>query len=274
MNCPCRPCSLPAGHGGEYHYALGSEFTTEAWVRACRVNGSNEEMVQQALRRLRPTRQPRMAGMMNRKLVQRTVLSAIVFAVLVLVGLAFSQRADAHLIRPAACDAYWRKAPPGERWAAKQRCLAYVYAHNCRHGAIIVPRTARVKGVRVDSEQRRVIGWLVQAAYDRRLPRVFALSAIATTTQEASARELDHGEGSSVGPFQLIDTHGSAADRRTIEFSGNWFYNGAVKVYYPGMGPVALSHAVQRSAYPSAVGRWIPEANTTLAATLGHCRLR
>lgn len=182
--------------------------------------------------------------------------------------------ADAHPPDPKACVIAWQQAPAGSKWTARQRCLAAQLRHRCQTHPRLVPATARVKGQRVDREQRRVIGWLVQTGVARNLPRVFVLSAIATTTQEASAREIGYGHGTSVGPFQLISDHGTAAQRETIEFSGNWFYSGAWKSYRRGMGPVELSHAVQRSRYPTAVAKWIPEANRTLIATLGSCRLR
>lgn len=197
------------------------------------------------------------------------LVAAIGAIVLVVAG-----PADAHPPNPKACVIAWHDAPVGEKWSAKQRCVAAQERHRCQTHPRVVPSTARVKGKRVDRAQKKVIAWLVQTGVARKLPRVFVLSAIATTTQESSAREIGYGHGTSVGPFQLIDSHGDAAQRRTIEFSGNWFYSGAWKVYRRGMGPVELSHAVQRSRYPRAVAKWIPEADNTLRATLGSCRLR
>lgn len=88
--------------------------------------------------------------------------------------------------------------------------------------------------------------------------------------------ELSGGHGTSVGPFQLIDIHGTAAQRRTIEFSGNWFLNGAIRSYRrnPHQSLTQLSHSVQRSAHPTAVNRWKHESNRTLTLTLAGCRLR
>jgi hypothetical protein len=127
--------------------------------------------------------------------------------------------------------------------------------------------------------QRKVIGWLVNEALRRNLPMPVLISAIATTTQESSARELQEPtffSGTSVGPFQLIDIHGSKAQRRTIEFSGSWYLNGAIRVYreHRGrIGIVELSHAVQRSGYPRAVSRWVAEATRTSTIVLGTCKL-
>lgn len=213
------------------------------------------------------------------KHVSTILLTTIVALIL---ALAATSTAHAHRAKASSCDRVWHVAPPGEKWAAKQRCLAAVKRHNC-----VVHYQPSFVGVTVKGErlarggsphwrnQRHVIAWLAREASRRDLPYVVALSAIATTTQESSARELGHGHGTSVGPFQLIDLHGSVAERRSIEFSGNWFYNGAIRVYRANraIDAVTLSHRVQRSAYPTAVARWIPEARRTLRIVLGSCTL-
>jgi hypothetical protein len=161
----------------------------------------------------------------------------------------------------------WEKAPVGRKWKSLVTCLG-------RHCAKPrpVPRTVTVKGKPVTANQRHVLGWIFNEGRKRKLPRTMILSAIATTTQESSATELGHGHGTSVGPFQLIDSHGSVAERQTIEFSGNWFYNGASKTWHRGIDPVTLSHRVQRSAHPRATSQWIPEATSSLTKILGPCR--
>lgn len=199
-----------------------------------------------------------------------------------IIALAATSTAQAHRAKVSSCDRAWQVAPAGQKWAAKQRCLAAVKRHNC----VVHYRPSffgvTVKGQRLTRggsshwrNQRHVIAWLAREASRRNLPYVVALSAIATTTQESSARELAGGHGTSVGPFQLIDLHGSAIERQTIEFSGNWFYNGAIRVYRANraIDAVTLSHRVQRSAYPTAVARWIPEARRTLRIVLGPCTL-
>lgn len=207
--------------------------------------------------------------------MRKLTLFITVLALLLVIAILRAPAADAHAspIRAQICNVVWEQLPPGERFPAKRQCLAQVREHNCRHVPRFVPRAVTVKGRRADAGQRRVIGWLVTEALRRDLPHVVLLAAVSTTTQEASARELRHGHGSSLGPFQLIDSHGHASQRRTIAFSGDWFYNGAMKVYrrWRGIDAVTLSHRVQRSAHPTATRRWIPEARRTIKATLGGC---
>lgn len=168
---------------------------------------------------------------------------------------------------PIACILAWYRARPGHKFEAMQKCIAAYCATKPRW----TPAFVRVKGERVDRGQAHVLSWLVNEAVRRKLPRGVLVSAIATTTQEASAREIGYGHSSSVGPFQLIDIHGTAAQRQTIEYSGNWFYNGAMKVWYAGIDPVFLSHKVQRSAHPTAVAQWIPEARRTFRYIMRPC---
>lgn len=201
------------------------------------------------------------------------LITAFEIALILTLAIAFSGKAEAHTLRPSVCTAQWHDAPPGHKWQVKQLCIAYVRKHNCIAHQRPVPRSVEVKGRRVDSGQRHVLGWLVNEAQRRRLPKKVLVSSIAATTQEASARELRHGHGSSLGPFQLISSHGTYAQRITVEFSGNWYFNGAVKVVRgnPGIAPAALAQAVERSAYPSAYAQWVPEARRTAASILGPC---
>lgn len=50
INCPCNPCQLGFRHGGEYHYAMASEFTTERWIESCRRKGFTDENLRNYLR--------------------------------------------------------------------------------------------------------------------------------------------------------------------------------------------------------------------------------
>ena len=213
-------------------------------------------------------------------------MSRILIVLMVAASWVFwADAAHAHTPNPRACDYIWQLAEPGEKFSAKKTCLAAQRRHSCVthqrtvHGRVTVKgkRLMRAKGGSPHwRNQRKVIAWLVNEALRRNLPKPVLISAIATTTQESSARELSHGHGTSVGPFQLINTHGSAARRRTIQFSGNWYYNGAIRVWRRNdgrIGVVELSHAVQRSRYPRAVARWVREATRTTNIVLAGCTL-
>lgn len=212
-----------------------------------------------------------------RFLVSITILEIVLVALIVALLATYApDKAAAHTMRPGICTNIWEAAPPGEKWAAKQRCLRIVARHNCVLHPRPVPAYVRVKGDRAGTNQRHVIRWIVSEGLRRGLSRKIVLSALAATTQEASARELRYGHGTSLGPFQLIDDHGPASARITVEFSGNWYFNGAVKELrrMPYLSAAGLAQEVEESAHPSAYGQWIAESNRTLAAVLGPCRLR
>lgn len=221
-----------------------------------------------------------------KKLFRLSTLVLIGIAVFGLVLLA-SGTSEAHTPQPVACTYAWKLAPVGGKWEAKQRCVAAQTRHQCVTHPRVVPGYVRVKGQLLSRgrsprhsphwrNQRKVLGWIVNEGLRRDLSRTVVLAAIVATTQEATARELDYGHDSSVGPFQLIDDHGPEHLRVTVEFSGNWFYNGALKELrrLGPMSPPALAQEVEESGHPGEYRQWLPEAQRTLAAVLGPCRLR
>lgn len=224
---------------------------------------------------------------MNAKRHTRVLSIVVGFTVGLIIGLVAAPlvtgESQAHVPRPEACEIAWEQAPPGAKWAAQQRCVAAQIRHTCVTHGRSVPGTVRVKGQRLAAghsrywrNQRHVIGWIVNEGLRRNLSRTVVLAAIVATTQESSARERPDGHGTSVGPFQLIDDHGTFEQRKSVEFSGNWFYNGALKELRR-LGPMSsptLAQEVEESAYPSEYAQWLPEAKRTLAAVLGPCRLR
>jgi len=238
-------------------------------------------------RHLRPTRPAGCATMNpNKRYLKLLIIFLFAVGILGVLLMVLPQTSHAHTAKPAPyCDIVWDQAPPGKKWAAKQRCLVLVVKHNCVKHPRQVPGTVKVKGLRLVPgrrnsphwrNQRKVVGWIVNEGLRRALPRKVVLSALVATTQESSARELDYGHGTSVGPFQLISDHGPQHLRETVEFSGNWYYNGAMKVLRrnPGIGAAALAQAVEQSAHPDRYGQWLPEANRTLDAVLGPCHIR
>jgi hypothetical protein len=211
--------------------------------------------------------------------ITKHVSTILLTTIAVTIGaLAFASSAHAHTIYPGKCEIVWQNAPAGHKWEAKVRCLKFMKKHNQAHMCQrprFAPATTTVKHERADGEQRRVLSWIMNEGHRRHLRRVAVLAAVVATTQEAEARELAGGDGTSVGPFQLISTHGSAADRQTVEFSGNWFYNGAVDVLrgHSGISAPDLAQAVERSAYPHAYAQWLGEARWTLKRFSGPCIL-
>lgn len=245
------------------------------------VSEANEELVGANTRDvldLRPMRQLRVSAMRNPARVFRWFLLFIALEALAILAAwaIFSDDAGgaARPATPADCQRIWESAAPGDRFPLKQACLRGIAQRECRTKPRVVPRSVRVKGVRVDAGQRKVISWIVSEGLQRRSHRTIILAAIAATTQEATARELRHGEGTSVGPFQLTSYHGTRAQRITIEHSGNWFFNHAERAYRPGIRPGDLAQAVERSGHPHAYHQWVPEARRTLRAVAGPCSIR
>jgi hypothetical protein len=185
--------------------------------------------------------------------------------------------ADAHRPNPTACQAAWKAAPPGERWNAYQRCrsaqLHHQLQHTCTAKRPPIPRGVTVKHHPADRAQRDVLTRALAYARRTDTPTNVQVAMIAAITQESGARNLRYGHGTSVGVLQLIDLHGSVAWRLVIENSAGWFLRGAATI--PGhrtTSPGTLAQQVQRSGYPDAYHRWVPEARRTLNAYLGPCR--
>lgn len=138
-----------------------------------------------------------------------------------------------------------------------------------------IPAFATVKGTRVDRNQRHVLTWVLGEGRRRKVGYAVMVASVIATTQEAEAHELRGGGGSSAGPYQLTSEHGSYEQRVTVEYSGNWFLNGAVEYArrHPHSSPSAIAQGVERSAYPNAYARWIPEARRTIKIYYGRCRV-
>jgi hypothetical protein len=212
--------------------------------------------------------------------------SLVIFTLSVVVALGGSALAapiaQAHTPNPIACEIAWDSAPAGMKFTAQQRCIAAQWRHTCLTHQRTVPSSVTVKGLYLKPgrratysphwrNQRHVIAWIVNEGLRRHLPRKLIITALATGTQESSLRELAYGDSSSLGPFQLLDLHGTARERISIEFSGAWFYNGIQRTYRrnPSLSIIDLAHSQQRSRYPAAVGDWIPEATRTVKLVLG-----
>ncbi len=195
---------------------------------------------------------------------------------LIAIALAVAPRdAEAHYLPPGLCQNVWNHAPPGHKWEQKAKCLRYVKRHKamhlCQPSRPIPAYGLRVKGYPADAEQRRVLTTYVNIVRHRKAGNKIAVAGIAATTQEAEARELTYGDGSSLGPFQLISSHGTPEQRISVEFSGNWFVTGALQEDYPGLSIGDLAQAVEASAYPTLYAQWVPEARRSLKTIMGPC---
>lgn len=239
----------------------------------------------------------------RRFLVKTIIGAAIVFTLFALMTKPATSSANAASKPPSAlileskCDRVINAAPPGHKFAAMQRCLKYVRAHNlavkCRAPRPIISPRMTVKHVQAEIQQRRIATSILNLGRKLRANRTTQVAIIAAATQESSIRNLGGGHGSSVGILQLIDSHGSSAWRRIPLNSARWFYCGTSEGMATGSNSgldsrhcnggarasreckhssaSSCAQSVQRSGFPSAYRQWEPEAQRTYQLFLGQC---
>jgi len=101
--------------------------------------------------------------------------------------------------------------------------------------------------------------------------------AVMTAIQESGLRSLHHGLGSSLGLFQQPDSWGPAEDRTDPAKAAAMFFTGGPRGQsglldvkgWEAMDLWQASHAVQRSAFPTAVRRQEPAARDLIAKVAG-----
>lgn len=104
----------------------------------------------------------------------------------------------------------------------------------------------------IDGEQAGNVSVIWRVSHQRNMGSDNVVTAmIEAGITESTLRNLDHGAGSSVGLFQLIDSHGTKAQRMDPTFSCNWWLDQAAGIpNRDTMPPGQLAQAVERSAYP------------------------
>jgi murein DD-endopeptidase MepM/ murein hydrolase activator NlpD len=123
----------------------------------------------------------------------------------------------------------------------------------------------------LDEEQTANARVIIAVGQEMKVPARGWAIGIATAMQESGLRNLDHGHGTSVGLFQLIDDHGTVAERIDPVFSSRWFFRGLLAVDgWQEMPLTEAAQAVQRSLYPMAYARWETLAEQTVARLTGQ----
>lgn len=131
-----------------------------------------------------------------------------------------------------------------------------------------------VKHATATSVQRSNLAKVLAVGVSLKASTTVLEAAVATVTQEATAKNLTGGDGTSTGIFQIISSNvpsGAKDQRRDIEWASRWFYDQAIPLQKksPSISPGDLAQAVQRSAYPQAYKQWSGEAAKTVTAYLG-----
>ena len=201
----------------------------------------------------------------------------ITLLMLIIAFALYPSNAEAHIVTRAHCMKYAKariqnmQSPKLQDWQqAFRSCRAWAKRHNRKHLCNrryrpLIPYGITVKHRVATINQRRNLTTALDLARRMRSPHNHQVALVAAMTQEASARNLPYGHGTSVGILQLIDIHGSFAWRMRITNSAGWFLRGAHRIDPRGhLYAPRLAQRVQRSAYPTAYARWRREAENTV----------
>jgi hypothetical protein len=141
-----------------------------------------------------------------------------------------------------------------------------------------------IKGVRADSDQKRILEKALTVADRERAGERATLAVIVAMIQESTVRNLDHGDRDSLGVLQVrVSTSGSAEKSRDIEWcverflnTGFWGKGGAIDIAAdnPSWLPGEIAQQTQGSGHPAAYAPWETEAEEILAAWGGAGRVR
>lgn len=125
----------------------------------------------------------------------------------------------------------------------------------------------------IDPEQARIAAIIAGTAIKRGLVPRAASIAIATAYQESGIRNLDHGHADSIGVFQQRPSKGWGTVEEIMDpwYSSAEFYRALERVPdWQTKDINDVAQAVQRSAYPEAYRRHVPNARTLASALTGE----
>lgn len=115
--------------------------------------------------------------------------------------------------------------------------------------------------------QRRITATTVRVAQQMGVPARGWVVAITAGLTESELRNLNYGHSSSVGVWQLIDSHGTVAQRMNVAWSARWFFRQLKAVDGWQSMPVGqAAQAVERSAFPGRYASREAEARRLLAS--------
>jgi hypothetical protein len=110
-----------------------------------------------------------------------------------------------------------------------------------------------------------VIQTIIRIGRERKLSDDHIVTALAVGIQESYLRNLDHGDGSSVGWRQEVHKYyGTKENRMNVRASVGRFYNELERTPRRGRTIGHWGQAVQRSAYPDLYDKHVTEARRIL----------
>lgn len=133
--------------------------------------------------------------------------------------------------------------------------------------------TAGGHATTVDPEQARNAAIIAGTSIKRGLVPRAASIALATAYQESGIRNLDYGHSDSLGLFQQRPSKGWGTEEQIMDpwYSSGSFYRELVKVKdWKARDINDVAQAVQRSAYPDAYRRHVPNARTLASSLTGE----
>lgn len=133
--------------------------------------------------------------------------------------------------------------------------------------------TAGGRSVAVDFDQVHNATIIAAVARARKLPPRAVSIALATAYQESGIRNLDYGHSDSLGLFQQRPSKGWGTEAEIMDpyYSSAAFYKELVKFKNWKTGDINdIAQSVQRSAYPEAYRRHVPNARALASALTGQ----
>lgn len=122
----------------------------------------------------------------------------------------------------------------------------------------------------LDPEQLSIATDIIAMGKQRNVPARGWQVAIQAGKVESQLHNLDHGDSSSLGVFQILDIHGTKAQRLDLTWEINWFYDHLANVQgWQNMRPGDAAQAVERSLFPDRYNAWEQWA-ATLVTELGN----
>jgi hypothetical protein len=133
--------------------------------------------------------------------------------------------------------------------------------------------TAGGRSTTVDPEQARNAAIIAGMSIKRGLAPRAASIALATAYQESGIRNLDYGHADSLGLFQQRPSKGWGTEAQIMDpwYSTRSFYREMEKIKNWKTKDINdVAQAVQRSAYPEAYRRHVPNARTLASSLTGE----
>ncbi len=133
--------------------------------------------------------------------------------------------------------------------------------------------TAGGRTTTIDPEQAHYASIIAGTSIRRGLAPRAASIALATAYQESGIRNLDYGHADSLGLFQQRPSKGWGTEEQVMDpwYSSNAFYKAMEQVKdWETRDINDVAQAVQRSAYPDAYRRHVPNARTLASSLTGE----